>query len=645
MVAHLRTANRQRAIMECLLPRPELALLRDYHLHSVAVVPFGALVEMASAAGKILMGPGMPHSGASSTLLQHVTSMGVLLLPPKEQALLQLATDFSKGSFEAISPSPGVPEHVYARGLYRRARSEVVNEARLPSTLHESSLPRLIHQFLGQQLGLNNAVGKVMAQMDLHQDWRAALGLESCSQMASIISNDCPSTAVTLDAGLLLSQSGIYPSGCTPASMAISSRGPAGLFADFGSQTASPGPALGLLCKGVLLKECTSESAPESSPSLLYEVAWEAACPISEALAAPEAFPEAVPVVQGIILARSPKPSRWRRRPQLSSCASACAASIQTVQTALERGCRALSLQGLVSMPGIARSAASALLQGHEAAAVQAVLKCAALESSISCSAEFTATAAAAAASQGGSVYSGHSSRGWVVSERPSLLGSQDLYGEKHDGGICLLPKLKAAAAAELPGNSSGGFRGSFQAAHLEQVLITGGFGAIGSRIAAWLLASGALRVRLVGRTARSLPAAVFQQALGAECLVEGLQADVSSWEDSSLAHGSQEAGIRCVMHAGGALHDATLTRQTLKGIRTVFSGKVDSLGRSIQETWSQPIQQQVNKISCHQSQFIAAFRSKPCPDFVQIVQAQIVRVCVIYILRIFDWMHSVNRY
>jgi NADP-dependent 3-hydroxy acid dehydrogenase YdfG/acyl carrier protein len=109
--------------------------------------------------------------------------------------------------------------------------------------------------------------------------------------------------------------------------------------------------------------------------------------------------------------------------------------------------------------------------------------------------------------------------------------------------------------------------------------LITGGFGALGSKVAQWLAANGARHLVLCGRRPPSAPALQAIAALeqgGVRITVA--QVDVS---DSGVVSGLMQtiaaspAPLRGVVHAAGVVEDATLARFNLEALRRVFAPKV----------------------------------------------------------------------
>jgi acyl carrier protein len=106
-------------------------------------------------------------------------------------------------------------------------------------------------------------------------------------------------------------------------------------------------------------------------------------------------------------------------------------------------------------------------------------------------------------------------------------------------------------------------------------VLVTGGLGTLGQLITAWLKRQGVKSIHLVGRS--SIAGAQQGDVICSpgESAVVVSKADISSAEDlvALLLPGLQH--LQGIVHASGALADATVANQTLAGIRGVLAPKV----------------------------------------------------------------------
>ncbi len=109
--------------------------------------------------------------------------------------------------------------------------------------------------------------------------------------------------------------------------------------------------------------------------------------------------------------------------------------------------------------------------------------------------------------------------------------------------------------------------------------LITGGFGALGTRVAQWLAANGARHLVLCGRRAPSAQASDAIAAMERRGVrITVAEVDVS---DSGVVQAlmqtlaASSAPLRGVVHAAGVVEDATLARFNPEALRRVFAPKV----------------------------------------------------------------------
>ncbi|MEY2933168.1 MAG: hypothetical protein RL033_3917, partial [Pseudomonadota bacterium] len=109
--------------------------------------------------------------------------------------------------------------------------------------------------------------------------------------------------------------------------------------------------------------------------------------------------------------------------------------------------------------------------------------------------------------------------------------------------------------------------------------LVTGGLGALGRRIAAWLVDKGARHVVLVGRHLPELPLPELESLRERGCTLQLLSADIS--EPGAVAAlvaqlSAEGRALRGVLHLAGALDDGVLAQQSWARFRRVMAGKVD---------------------------------------------------------------------
>ena len=102
--------------------------------------------------------------------------------------------------------------------------------------------------------------------------------------------------------------------------------------------------------------------------------------------------------------------------------------------------------------------------------------------------------------------------------------------------------------------------------------------GDLGYLVAGWLAQTTSLHIILLGRSARAhtggqstwLPSSDLPTCITAVQCDIGSRADVGILIPVIAAHGP----LRTIMHAGGALRDATIGKQSVNHIRAVFAGK-----------------------------------------------------------------------
>jgi acyl transferase domain-containing protein/acyl carrier protein len=106
--------------------------------------------------------------------------------------------------------------------------------------------------------------------------------------------------------------------------------------------------------------------------------------------------------------------------------------------------------------------------------------------------------------------------------------------------------------------------------------LITGGLGALGLRVARYLVEQGARRLVLAGRSGRADDPAV-EELRAAGAAVQVVRADVAQGEDVArlLATCRDHGPLRGVVHAAGVLDDGILEKQTAERFARVMAPKV----------------------------------------------------------------------
>ncbi|MCC7361297.1 MAG: SDR family NAD(P)-dependent oxidoreductase [Anaerolineales bacterium] len=160
----------------------------------------------------------------------------------------------------------------------------------------------------------------------------------------------------------------------------------------------------------------------------------------------------------------------------------------------------------------------------------------------------------------------------------------------QHHGKVVLTPRAPSTARLRAPGRP-------LQVRPDGTYLITGGLGAIGRRLAAYLVEQGARHLLLVGRGAPSPEAQADVAALeAAGAAVHIAQADVASLSDlQTLLARFQPTGalppLRGIFHAAGVLDDGVLLQQTAARFAGVFAPKVAGSWNLHQLSLGQPLE------------------------------------------------------
>jgi len=148
----------------------------------------------------------------------------------------------------------------------------------------------------------------------------------------------------------------------------------------------------------------------------------------------------------------------------------------------------------------------------------------------------------------------------------------------RHVGKVVVSSSVTAAAAPRSSATNSHPCSGT--------VLVTGGTGALGSLVAAWLAQSGVQHLVLTGRTGRLAPTAQLPMTDAGHplfgALVTVAACDGAATSDvaalaATLLDSSNRISLpplAAVMHAGGVLSDASLPNQSLSAVRRVAAPK-----------------------------------------------------------------------
>ena len=165
----------------------------------------------------------------------------------------------------------------------------------------------------------------------------------------------------------------------------------------------------------------------------------------------------------------------------------------------------------------------------------------------------------------------------WSSTSQLSLHGSSaavrppdlDAFGLQHSESTHYRPQM-LPAAADTPTDTAAALTGS--------VAITGGLGSIGMLAGLWAAEQGG-PVHLLGRTGHAQRGAL--PLLARAPLAVMMRCDAGSCEEAVQLRSLGSGGpLRQIWHAGGALQDATLPKQSLALLRVVAAPKLDGIMR-----------------------------------------------------------------
>ena len=161
---------------------------------------------------------------------------------------------------------------------------------------------------------------------------------------------------------------------------------------------------------------------------------------------------------------------------------------------------------------------------------------------------------------------------------------SADVFGLRAASGVWLAPQL---ASTELQPATQNAQQGSH--------LVLGGTGDIGSLAGLYsATCSSSARITLAGRTGRRHMPWLLQLGQGTQLTVTRCDAGSAEECASLLAQHSTAQPLHSVLHAGGVVQDAALSKQTAASLRAVMAPKASAALHLAQSIWGQPIARSV---------------------------------------------------
>ena len=131
--------------------------------------------------------------------------------------------------------------------------------------------------------------------------------------------------------------------------------------------------------------------------------------------------------------------------------------------------------------------------------------------------------------------------------------------------------------------------------------VVTGGLGSLGSLVTSWLIQHGVEELLLTGRIGKmplgNTDLVQLLRSTGQAAMVAIVKSDLAKEEEARMhcpLTASLDNMVSGIVHASGALADATVQKQTLAGVRTVFAAKLSSIQKLQSALAAQPITTQV---------------------------------------------------
>ena len=567
--AAVKEGGRQ-AVLHASLVSPSLVYFWDHIVSGKVLLPGAGLFELAASAASQLAG------ASSGAVLAAVSIPAPLLLPslsatPVQAPLLALCTmDASTGAIEISSLQRTVHlraslaaiavGHGSSRSPQRLSCGPLVGlgALKLPAadtgsvaeigdsavvscgvSLSPSVLDSCLH--LGALPAAAAQQLKVPAGIQALLFWGASPCTHSCAASARQVTSSVQASLIDYSL-LAASQTACLVSGLLAKPLSAQpTAAPA---------TRPPAPA----------------AATDAGSGMLYNVQWIAASPVRNN----------EPVAGSMFV-----PSTEQAR---CGAALLCSAGIAAFQTGAEAQLGNMHLQTSATQPQLATTPVAGMgsdMQSSNATAglLWGMLRSVMLEQTAVAVSAMDIDALAAAA-------------GVSASRRPVLqLGSvarpgaspSDAYGAAVRGRLHFVAALAVVVASPCSDDQLAPIK-----AAKGMVAVTGGMGSLGSVLASWVecgeLATSLCLIGRSGRMAASSTSAGLAGLLSASVTaVTLLLSDVSSREGSGsmLASATSPAvPLTALFHSGGVLADATLAKQSVWGIRAVFSAKVSAVER-----------------------------------------------------------------
>ena len=451
---------------------------------------------------------------ASQMQLQHMTSV---IVTHHQQLLVKLTANSLSIQHQANDTEP--------RSLCAQATLVQTAACQQDARVSHLHMSALMSAFMSQPAAVSAAMPAAAASATLVSVWKQDQGFclpGTVFTTAAQLQASCASAAGFPTAAACV---GAYSAQLTePLVLVCSASGASQLDAELGCSRGVACQLKGVTLvtpqEGLCLAAGASLHSSQDAP-MLYEVQWKAAGPALQA---------------------ATHTPRIRLLPSVTrpDHVQACAGMMASAQHALQGKGHQLNLQ-----PGTGPNSAMAL----------ALLRSVAQEAAqLTCSASLTA------------------SHNTVTSPQAALDVAAPV--RKNADGLVYEPRL-------VPSTPVAENHLATDAA--DSCIILGGTGSIGSLAATWMVDRGLADIIMVGRTGKLSPASaanfatmLAQQGKNSTCatMISITRCDTACEEESRWLYHQARNARKLILHAGGVLADATVSKQSLSGIRQAFAAK-----------------------------------------------------------------------
>ena len=547
------TAARGKIAMSTRLGSASMAYLHDHQVQGRALCAGAAMFEMGAAAGASLLpassGPRLILSEASiaAPCQLNVPELSCLISGREGTLNIKSSATHMSGSF---SQAPSAPYTAIGQGLKAAGSNQVASMLRCKHTV-QADEPRPPANF-----GHAATPDQETAGYRVHP----ALG-DACIHLAAVPSSSASiplRVPVAVGAfGGSTGQPGMSSGwACAQPDMTLPDASTTNHMRWLGSTGASLMEVAGLHAKVMPAPRPAAGAAKsERQAGISYEVQWQAAL---ACVGSRQASSWTGAVWEAFSKHRAQRAQRMATRPAKRP-AAACAA-LMSSQTAAKRHLRCL--QAMLTSRDASHISLAAELQCRRGLSIctgsSALVAASAFALAKVAAAEHTGPGAPSFSSYGMSSHA-------CASSQPGMVPHQDVHGPCMDSNIWHSPRLLPIQAQQSS------HQDSVRVYTATQIIITGGLGALGSLVGAWLLAampaSTGTCVTLLGRSGRPSQRDTSQTLVRAQqqgCLRLAMCDIACSADASSLMSATAQGWLppaSSLIHAGGVLKASPSSR------------------------------------------------------------------------------------